>query len=76
MRSRVYLLMDFSIRENLLQRDVEFPQVVSPNSVMVPANAFQQRHPDHGQFERYVPIRVEGFADGRRRLARIPQGHH
>lgn len=53
--------MDLVLFENILEGNIKLSHVVLAKPVVIPANAFQQRNPDHGHFKGDVPFRIEGL---------------
>lgn len=71
-----HLLIDLSFLEDILQCNVELAQVVLAEPIMIPTDAFQERHAHDGHLERDVPFRVEGLWNRWRRLSGVSQCDH
>ena len=67
-----YLLLNFPIRKYIFQRNIEFAQVILAESVVVPANALEQRDADNRHFKGHIPFWVQCLEYGRRGLSGFP----
>lgn len=58
-----HLLVNFTLGEDVFERNVKLAQVVLAKPIMIPADTFQQRYSTNGYFEGDVPFWVEGLGD-------------
>lgn len=65
--------MELAIGKDLLHSYVKLSHVVFPKTVVVPADAFEERDVVQGHVEACLPLRVQALVDGGRRLPRVPQ---
>jgi hypothetical protein len=64
---RVPFRLDFikSVAKYILQREIEFAQIVLSKSILIPSHAIQQETVDSGdwELERGLPFGIQGFGD-------------
>lgn len=73
MDNGTYLLVNFTLGEDVLERNVKLAQVILAKSIMIPADTFQQGYSNDGHFEGDVPFWVEGLGNCGGRLSRITE---